>query len=109
MSPWLYQELSIVNNIQIKELKYYRRNLILEHSKEIKLYQNLNVKYEADLRKLIKLKGETIAIKEMRSLACFYIKGFKNAAKVRGTIHTLLSYDKLEEILLECLKNEEDR
>jgi hypothetical protein len=48
-------------------------------------------------------------MKEMRSLACFYIKGFKNAAKVRGTIHTLLSYDKLEEILLECLKNEEDR
>ena len=56
MSPWLYQELSIVNNIQIKELKYYRRNLILENSKEIKSYQNLNVKYEADLRKLIKLE-----------------------------------------------------
>ena len=54
-------------------------------------------------------KDEIKAMKEMRSLACFYIKGFKNAAKVRGTIHTLLSYDKLEEILLECLKNEEDK
>lgn len=54
-------------------------------------------------------KDEVKAMKEMRSLACFYIKGFSNAAKVRGTIHTLLEYSKLEEILLECLKNEEDK
>lgn len=55
MSPWLYQELTIVNNIQVRDLKYYRKNLILESSKEIKSYQKLEIKYEVDLKKLNEL------------------------------------------------------
>lgn len=82
MSPWLYQELSIVNNIQIKELKYYRRNLILENSKEIKSYQNLNVKYEADLRKLIKLKQEYLIKWKNAFEMEKYFQGDKNALDI---------------------------
>lgn len=60
MSPWLYQEITMVNNIQKKDLKYYRRNLIFEHSKKVELYQDIKVKYEADLNKLINLNEENL-------------------------------------------------
>lgn len=82
MSPWIYQELTIVNNIQIKELKYYRKNLILEHSKKIKSYQNLNVKYEADLRKLIKLQQEHLIKWKNEFEMKNYFQGENNALDI---------------------------
>ena len=48
MSPWIYQEITMANNIQIKDKKYYRKNLILEHSKQIEPQQELKIKYETD-------------------------------------------------------------
>lgn len=50
-------------------------------------------------RKLIKLKGETIAIKEMRSLACFYIKGLANASSIKVKINEVNTYQDLENVL----------
>lgn len=50
-------------------------------------------------RKLVKLKGETIAIKEMRSLACFYIKGLANASSIKVKINEVNTYQDLENVL----------
>lgn len=54
-------------------------------------------------RNLIGLKGETIAIKEMRSLACFYIKGMPNASNMKVKINLVDTYKELEKILREYL------
>ena len=77
------------------------------NGKEVTAKEKVETCLEHARRLISYYNDEVKAMKEMRSLACFYIKGFKNAAKVRGTIHTLLEYNKLEEILYECLKNEE--
>ena len=48
---------------------------------------------------LIKLKGERTAIMEMRSLACFYIKGMPNASIIKTKINLVENYKELEELL----------
>ena len=92
-NPWIFKQITdYLETGSYKEVTAKEKvETCLEHARRLISYYNDEVK----------------AMKEMRSLACFYIKGFKNAAKVRGTIHTLLEYNKLEEILYECLKNEE--
>lgn len=57
---------------------------------------------------LIKLKGENIGIKEMRSLACFYIKGMPNASNMKVKINLIDTYKDLEKILNEYLKELEE-
>ena len=57
---------------------------------------------------LIKLKGENIGIKEMRSLACFYIKGMPNASNMKVKINLIDTYKDLETILNEYLKELEE-
>ena len=94
-NPWLFKQITdyLEKGTYDKVTPKEKVETCLEHARRLIAYYNDEVK----------------AMKEMRSLACFYIKGFSNAAKVRGTIHTLLEYSKLEEILLECLKNEENK
>lgn len=57
---------------------------------------------------LINLKGENIGIKEMRSLACFYIKGMPNASNMKVKINLIDTYKDLETILNEYLKELEE-
>ena len=94
-NPWLFKQITdyLEKGVYDKVTPKEKVETCLEHARRLIAYY----------------KDEVKAMKEMRSLACFYIKGFSNAAKVRGTIHTLLEYSKLEGILLECLKNEEDK
>ena len=51
------------------------------------------------LEKLIELKGEAIAILEMRSLASWYVKGFSNAKEFRQKLRNIKSYDEFKEIV----------
>jgi tRNA-dihydrouridine synthase len=55
-------------------------------------------------RDLIGLKGENIAIKEMRALACFYVKGMPNASVKKTQINLVETYKDLEKTLVEYLE-----
>ncbi|MEG0702278.1 MAG: tRNA dihydrouridine synthase DusB [Christensenella sp.] len=48
-------------------------------------------------------KGETLAIKQMRTHASHYIKGMKNAAQLRALVVRTETYEELEELLLSFL------
>lgn len=48
--------------------------------------------------KLISLKGERIALKEMRGHACWYINGLPSSNRVRAKINDMKTYDELTEI-----------
>lgn len=55
-------------------------------------------------RLAVEEKGETLAIKQMRTHASDYIKGMKNAALWRTKVVKAETYGQLEEILMELLK-----
>ncbi len=54
--------------------------------------------------KLVNLKGEMIAIREMRGLAPHYITGLYNSAIVKNKMSKIESYDQLDAILSEYKK-----
>ena len=54
-------------------------------------------------RDLIALKGERTGIMEMRSLACFYIKGMPNASLAKTKINLIENYNELETLLNQYL------
>ncbi|WP_010279297.1 tRNA dihydrouridine synthase DusB [Paenibacillus senegalensis] len=51
------------------------------------------------LDRLIDLKGEAVAVKEMRKHMAWYLKGMKGAAKVKDTIMELTEREKLVNVL----------
>lgn len=51
--------------------------------------------------KLVQLKGEVTAIKEMRSHGSMAVKGYPNSSKVRAKIANALTYEELKNILFE--------
>lgn len=50
-------------------------------------------------RRIIPLKGETQAIKEMRGHACWYISGLWDCNRIRGQINTVTTYRQLADLL----------
>ena len=54
------------------------------------------------LNKLVKLKGEKIAILEMRSLAAWYVKGMKNSKEFKLKLVNITTRKEFEEIVYEC-------
>ena len=46
------------------------------------------------------VNGEYMGIRQMRSHAAWYLKGFRNAAKLRGKINYIETYDELEKLCL---------
>ena len=54
---------------------------------------------------LVKEKGETIAVKEMRKHIGWYIKNLKNSSKIRGIINTINDRKSLEYYLIEYFKS----
>lgn len=85
-NPWVIKD--VINFLEtgkhIEEVDINTRvEMCLRHAKALEaLYHN-----------------ETIAIKEMRSHACWYIKGYKNASKYKNMIHEVETYDGLKKIL----------
>ena len=57
---------------------------------------------------LIKLKGEKVAIQEMRGLCCFYIKGMPMASITKQKLQKVVTFDELKNTLLEYLKELEE-
>ena len=52
---------------------------------------------------VIEMKGEYIAIREMRKHIAWYMKGFKNSAQLRNKINKIGSHEELQNILQEYL------
>lgn len=50
-------------------------------------------------RRLISLKGESLAMREMRGLAANYLKGLPHSSVIRGSFTKLLTYQELVSIL----------
>ncbi|WP_408008905.1 tRNA dihydrouridine synthase DusB [Pseudalkalibacillus sp. A8] len=59
------------------------------------------------LDRLIALKGEDVAIKEMRKHAVWYLKGLPKNAKVRNKIMELESRDLMEQVLMDYVEEVE--
>ncbi|HZK17745.1 MAG TPA: tRNA dihydrouridine synthase DusB [Clostridia bacterium] len=57
------------------------------------------------LRLLVRFKGEHIAVLEMRKHAAWYIKGLRNAARVREDINKAKNSSTLENLLVQYIKN----
>jgi tRNA-dihydrouridine synthase len=51
------------------------------------------------LDRLIALKGETVAVREMRKHAAWYLKGIRGNAIVRNAINTMDTRDELVNLL----------
>ena len=89
-NPWLFKQ--ITHYLETKERldppSYQERiEVCLEHARE-----------------LVKLKGENIGIKEMRSLACFYVKGMPNSTLIKGKINLVNTYEELNNVLYNYLE-----
>lgn len=54
-------------------------------------------------RKLIEIKGEVTAIREMRKHTGWYIKGLHGATKMRGAINAINTYEDLDKALADIL------
>ncbi|MED1919884.1 tRNA-dihydrouridine synthase, partial [Bacillus thuringiensis] len=61
------------------------------------------------LDRLIALKGEYIAVKEMRKHAAWYLKGIRGAAKIRNAINECETRDELTALLLQVAEEAESR
>ncbi len=89
-NPWLFDNsISLIENGMIKAepTPQERARMCLEHAKRL-------IKYE---------ENELIALKQMRTLVGFYLKGFDNAARLRGKMNSITSYEELEQLLQEAL------
>lgn len=60
-------------------------------------------------RRLVKLKGEKIGIREMRGHAPAYLKGLSGAKPIKRQIATVNTYNELEQIIREYQKDIQDR
>lgn len=89
-NPWIF-----------KEVDHYLKtgNILSEPS----IREKIDV-VKRHLHMLIEEKDEYIAIREMRKHCSWYLKGMKNAAKIRNKINRAETVDELEEYLSEILK-----
>lgn len=93
-NPWIFSKINhYLNTKEILPDPSYNEKIkvCLEHARD-----------------LMGLKGEIIAIKEMRSLACFYVKGMPNASETKTKINLVETYKELEEVLMSYLNSLED-
>ena len=51
---------------------------------------------------MCELKGEDAAVREMRKVVGWYIKGMPGSAAVRGTVNQLTSRAEMEELIQTC-------
>ena len=51
------------------------------------------------VRMLAEMKGESVAVREMRRHVVCYVKGMRDAAKIRTQVNSILTIDALEEAL----------
>lgn len=84
-NPWIFDNTkALLENKEYKEpTKEEKINMCLEHAKRLIEYT----------------KSEEAAIKQMRGIVGYYIKGFDGAVKVRQALNNITSYTSLENVL----------
>ena len=89
-NPWIFEEFNAhLNNIPyVKKTDKEKIEFLLYH-----------------LSELVKLKGETIAILEMRSLASWYVKGMKNNKEFKQKLINIKTVQEFKQIITECFQD----
>ena len=89
-NPWIFEEFNAhLNNIPyVKKTDKERIEFLLYH-----------------LSELVKLKGETIAILEMRSLASWYVKGMKNNKEFKQKLINIKTVQEFKQIITESFQD----
>lgn len=89
--PWIFRRV----------LEYLQKgNVLPEPGAEEKI--NTIIEH---MNMLIDLKGETIAVKEMRKHIAWYLKGLPNSSTVKNSVNTLVFAEEVEKTLKEYLNN----
>lgn len=89
-NPWIFEQ--VVNYLNGKE----ERKISNKEKLEV-ITKHVNLEVEA--------KGEIIAVKEMRKHLAYYVKGTKDASKIRVKINSIERKDELLECLNEYFNN----
>ena len=85
-NPWLIQELS----------NYYEGN-----TKHIQISNNEKIMFILEhAERLIDLKGESVAIKEMRGHVCWYLSGMAFSTRIKDAVNQISTKEELFELLL---------
>jgi len=86
-NPWIFKEFNayLNNEEYIKPTDEEKIRFLLDH-----------------LQKLVKLKGEKIAILEMRSLAAWYVKGMQYNKEFKLKLINITTVEQFKEIVFEC-------
>lgn len=87
-NPWIFKEINA----------YFAGEEFKRPSKE-EIYNMIVDQYE----RLLKLKGERLALLEMRSHVGWYLKGMKGSAQIKNKANQALSFEEVKKILKEYL------
>lgn len=87
-NPWIFKEINA----------YFAGEEFKRPSKE-EIYNMIADQYE----RLLKLKGERLALLEMRSHVGWYLKGMQGSAQIKNKANQALSFEEVKKILKEYL------
>lgn len=87
-NPWIFKEINA----------YFAGEEFKKTSKE-EIYNMIVDQYE----RLLKLKGERLALLEMRSHVGWYLKGMQGSAQIKNKANQALSFEEVKKILKEYL------
>ncbi len=87
-NPWIFKEINA----------YFAGEEFKRPSKE-EIYNMIVDQYE----RLLKLKGESLALLEMRSHVGWYLKGMQGSAQIKNKANQALSFEEVKKILKEYL------
>lgn len=87
-NPWIFKEINA----------YFAGEEFKKPSKE-EIYNMIVDQYE----RLLKLKGERLALLEMRSHVGWYLKGMQGSAQIKNKANQALSFEEVKKILKEYL------
>lgn len=89
-NPFIFRELN----------EYFDNNRIIEKPSNLEIYNTILEQYDL----LLKLKGEHLAMLEMRSHVAWYLKGRPGSAKIKDLCNRQVSFEDVKKILIDYLK-----
>ena len=88
-NPFIFRELN----------EYFNNNRIIEKPSNLEIYNTILEQYAL----LLDLKGEHLAMLEMRSHVAWYLKGKPGSAKIKDLCNRQTSFDEVKKILIDYL------
>lgn len=88
-NPFIFRELN----------EYFNNNKIIEKPSNLEIYNTILEQYDL----LLDLKGEHLAMLEMRSHVAWYLKGKPGSAKIKDLCNRQTSFDEVKKILIDYL------